>query len=304
MSQQTKVAASKVAAASRRCSQGQDSAESLKKDQSRDGSATLSTCTASHIGYFDPDAPIAFLSGDLPHWRQDGVTYFVTFRLADSLPQEKLRRWQQERAQWLATHPEPHDRATRLDYFQRFPQRMQDWLDAGDGCCILRLKDPKTTVEDALRHFTGQRYDLDEFVVAPNHVHALVTPLGHTGLSSILHSWKSFTAHEIAKMRLPEVEQLRKVARVTANKVALSKVAAASRRCSDGRDNATALNKNQRRDSSIPLTEPNQSRDGSATFSSAKPTGFTIWQKESFDHLVRSPESLQRFRRYIQAHRR
>jgi putative transposase len=26
----------------------------------------------------------------LPHWRQDGATYYVTFRLADSLPQSKL----------------------------------------------------------------------------------------------------------------------------------------------------------------------------------------------------------------------
>lgn len=28
---------------------------------------------------------------DLPHWRQDGATYFVTFRLGDSLPQSGRR---------------------------------------------------------------------------------------------------------------------------------------------------------------------------------------------------------------------
>jgi REP element-mobilizing transposase RayT len=159
--------------------------------QSRDGSAT--------VGYFDPDAPIENLSGDLPHWRQDGVTYFVTFRLADSLPQEKLSLWQEERRRWLAAHPPPHDLATRLDYYNRFPQRLQDWLDSGYGSCILAACEPRLIVERALKHFSGQRYTLDRFAVAPNHVHVLATPLAGHALSSILHSWKSFTAHEIAK---------------------------------------------------------------------------------------------------------
>jgi REP element-mobilizing transposase RayT len=210
---------------------------------SRDGSATFPP-----INYFDPEAPIAFLSGNLPHWRQQGTTYFVTFRLADSLPQEKLLQWHEERARWLAEHPEPHDEATRRDYYDRFPQRLQQWLDAGSGSCLLAMPGIKPLVEGALRHFDLQRYRLQDFVVAPNHVHALVSPSGEYRLSEILHSWKSFTAHEVLK------------------------VAAASRR----------------------LAETLQRRDGSATLK--------VWQKESFDHIVRSPASLERFRLYIRDH--
>jgi hypothetical protein len=33
------------------------------------------------LGYFDPNEPIENAAGNLPHWRQEGVTYFVTFRL-------------------------------------------------------------------------------------------------------------------------------------------------------------------------------------------------------------------------------
>ena len=33
----------------------------------------------------------------------------------------------------------------------------------------------------------------------PNHVHALVAPLGEYKISDILHLWKSFTANEINK---------------------------------------------------------------------------------------------------------
>ena len=38
----------------------------------------------------------------LPHWRQDGATYFVTFRLADALPQSALRDLEIERKNFKA----------------------------------------------------------------------------------------------------------------------------------------------------------------------------------------------------------
>ncbi len=159
----------------------------------RDASSTV-----SH--YFDPEEPVANLAGNLPHWRQQDVTYFVTFRLADSLPQSKLKQWLKERDEWLAANPEPHDEQTRVEYYRLFPERLQNWLDAGYGSCILARQAVKAMVEGALRHFDGKRYRLIESVVMPNHVHALVAPLGEHTLSDILHSWKSFTAHEIVNV--------------------------------------------------------------------------------------------------------
>jgi REP element-mobilizing transposase RayT len=41
------------------------------------------------------------------------------------------------------------------------------------------------------------------WVVMPNHVHVVIWPKPPNTLSGILHSWKSFTAHEINKL-LPE----------------------------------------------------------------------------------------------------
>jgi len=160
--------------------------------------ATLQDATST-ISFFDPKADIANLSGNLPHWRQEGVTYFVTFRTDDSIPQEKLREWEKEREKWIAAHPEPHDEATRRDYYQRFPARFHEWLDNGYGACVLKQTECGQIVENALKHFDGQRYDLDEFVVMPNHVHVLVIPRPDHELSDILHSWKSFTAKEINK---------------------------------------------------------------------------------------------------------
>lgn len=52
----------------------------------------------------------------------------------------------------------------------------------------------------SLRHFDRERYVLVAAVVMDDHVHALLTPLAANSLSKIMHSWKSFTAHELVKL--------------------------------------------------------------------------------------------------------
>ena len=55
-------------------------------------------------------------------------------------------------------------------------------------------------VERAMLHHDGNRYRLAAWVVMPNHVHLLATPRdGHT-LSGIMHSLKSYTAHQANKL--------------------------------------------------------------------------------------------------------
>jgi len=165
------------------------------KDWNRTGETPMLLFTS-----FDPATTTAIHTRRLPHWQQPGCTYFVAFRLADSLPQDKLRQWYAEEKRWLTQHPEPHDETTRAEYQQQFPDRLQQWLDAGYGACWLRRPAVAAIVEQALRCFDGQRYALGDFVIMPNHVHVLVTPLGECALEEILHSWKSFTAHEMNRL--------------------------------------------------------------------------------------------------------
>ena len=148
---------------------------------------------------FDPDAPVGIYGRHLPHWRQDGATYFVTFRLADAIPQTKLRAWEREMTDWLKKNPEPHNAEQKADYHERFTEKFQHWLDAGSGKCVLRQPEVSNIVETALRHFDGERYVLGHYVVMPNHVHAVVRTVQGNLLKDITHTWKSFTAHEINK---------------------------------------------------------------------------------------------------------
>jgi REP element-mobilizing transposase RayT len=146
---------------------------------------------------FSPFLPLDVTERNLPHWRQDGATYFVTFRLSDSVPQAKLARWRREQRSWLTANPQPWSEAQQEEYSRRFPQRIEAWLDAGEGSCVLENPVAGEVVQAAMTYFDGSRYLLDQYVVMPNHVHAILTPtLDHT-LSEILQSWKSFSAHEI-----------------------------------------------------------------------------------------------------------
>jgi len=133
----------------------------------------------------------------LPHWQQGEAWCFVTWRLADSLPEEKLGLWRAEREAWLRRNPEPWDEATEADYHERFSHRIDEWLDQGCGTCLLREAANAQVVAAALRHFDGARYVMGAFAVMPNHVHVLFRPLGGHLLADVIRSWKGFSAREI-----------------------------------------------------------------------------------------------------------
>ncbi len=149
---------------------------------------------------FNPHGEIKQTRRNLPHWEQQGATYFVTFRLNDSVAANVLQRWREEREQWLQHHPPPWDWQATRAYIRLCEESREEWLDQGHGSCLLREPGAARIVANALRHFDSERYLLDSFVVMPNHVHAIAKPLGASALSDILHSWKSYSANEINRV--------------------------------------------------------------------------------------------------------
>ena len=147
--------------------------------------------------FFSPFETLQKHGGKLPHWQQPGATYFVTFRLADSLPSEQLREWRTNREDWLEAHPHPWDAETELEYHKAFSRSIDLWLDQGIGECLLAREEAASVVEDALLHFDPERYLMHSAVVMPNHVHALVS-LGAEGrLEDLVKSWKGVSARRI-----------------------------------------------------------------------------------------------------------
>jgi putative transposase len=112
--------------------------------------------------------------GYLPHFDSPETVQFITFRLADSLPQmvrEAIRH--------------------REDDVHRIDRE----LDVGLGACWLGRPEIASLVEDALLHFDDKRYRLLAWCLMPNRVHVIVEVLHGHSLSDIVRSWKSFTAH-------------------------------------------------------------------------------------------------------------
>ncbi len=139
----------------------------------------------------------------LPHWRREGATYAVTFRLADSIPIEIQAEYARERERLKLLHEQGQlqSEALKYEYMRLRSDKIESYLDSGKGSCILREPAIGQLVFDALTHFDGERYDLVAAVVMPNHVHVVVAPLPGYDLEGILHSWKSFTSHEIHKLK-------------------------------------------------------------------------------------------------------
>lgn len=117
--------------------------------------------------------------GYLPHFDSPETIQFVTFRLADSLPQQAIERIRMQ--------------GDRLQLLDRE-------LDGGLGACWLRQAEFASLVEDALLHFDGQRYHLLAWCLMPNHAHVVVEMVGNNSLSKVVWSWKSFTAKQANAM--------------------------------------------------------------------------------------------------------
>ncbi len=141
--------------------------------------------------------------GHLPHLKREGSVYFVTFRLADSLPAEVILKLKCEREALLqqalaAKRPLTWHEEQQL--FAWYSERVETLLDAGSGECHLRKPAIARLVADAFRFFEGDRYDLHAWVVMPNHAHVVVWPRPNHTFSAIMHSWKSFTATQANRL--------------------------------------------------------------------------------------------------------
>ena len=135
--------------------------------------------------------------GRLPHWEKDSATYFITFRLADSLPQSVLDRIESERQSIMATAAQLR-RALSSDERRRIQHLstpvIERFLDSGAGACHLQNFAIAEEVANALRYFDEKRYRLFAWCIMPNHVHVVARLFPGNTLAAVLHSWKSFSA--------------------------------------------------------------------------------------------------------------
>ena len=125
----------------------------------------------------------------LPHLDAADLVQGITFRLADSLPGDLVKRWHEEIRQSQEWPPGE----ARSEELRR---RVAHYEDTGRGECHLRCPEIAALVRDALLRFDGERYRLLEWCVMPNHVHVLIRQMTGFPLAEIVRSWKLFTARQ------------------------------------------------------------------------------------------------------------
>lgn len=134
----------------------------------------------------------------LPHWDVEDGIYFVTFRLHDSIPGKQwaeLAENYSEQVQRLA-HFEDADPGELAEFaFEYYLEHVDPELDRAHGPTYLRRDDVAEMVSDSLAYFDGERYDLEAWVVMPNHVHVVFQRRSDWELAEVVGGWKSYTAH-------------------------------------------------------------------------------------------------------------
>jgi putative DNA methylase len=165
---------------------------------------------------------------DLPHWYMPGAAHFVTYRLYGSLPREVLDELRMRRDTLL--HQKPDERSGLADHRTRIHKQLfvayDNALDQPRGNQYLLEPRVAAIIRSNLYHHHGTKYHLMAYCVMSNHVHVLFLPReepsqaanqvfqaarppdapvgeqpdGGGPLSTIMHSLKSYTAHEANKI--------------------------------------------------------------------------------------------------------
>ena len=137
------------------------------------------------------------VGGYLPHWFQDGKMQYVTFRLFDSLPKNKIDELKECIAQFEKFHPKPWTLKTKKEYKSRFGHIREELLHQGYGSCLLANSKVREIVSSAILYKDNQDYYVYAYVIMPNHIHLLIQPFERKELEKILHSIKLYSARKI-----------------------------------------------------------------------------------------------------------
>lgn len=148
---------------------------------------------------------------NLPHLQPWGATFFVTFRLADSIPKAILERWAADKRRELARGKSSATKQdNRIDAGRRRFLDLENWLHKmGKGPLWLKNDRIAQMLCDSLRYRDGKVYRLDAYCIMPNHVHIVFAPLPskvgalnveYYSLAAILHSLKGRTANQANRL--------------------------------------------------------------------------------------------------------
>ncbi len=145
-----------------------------------------------------------FYQRHLPHYQPPGATFFITFRLAGSLPAVAIQRLTMEKQlleREIETISDPGVRGPAIYKLQKrlfakwdaelHASKYPDWLSNPD---VAQL------IADNMHNLDEQLYTLEAYCVMPNHIHMVCTPYesenGSVSLARIMQLLKGRTSRQ------------------------------------------------------------------------------------------------------------
>ncbi len=144
---------------------------------------------------------------NLPHYFLPEACYFITYRLAGSLPEVKRRELEEEYEQRLTKVK--NQKLPKSDYKNKTTQEWKKYFDKIDKLLHQYSKSPKYLQENkiaeitanSLQYYDGEEYDLISYCIMPNHVHCVLKLSENSRrLDKVLQSIKRFSATESNKL--------------------------------------------------------------------------------------------------------
>jgi REP element-mobilizing transposase RayT len=147
--------------------------------------------------FLNRDAEITKHGNALPHWQQGQAAQFLTFRLSDALPVSLVDDWRVKRDEWLAGNPKPWSAEIHAEYHRLFSRKIEKWLDQGMGSCLFADPASRTLLAETLMRFQEERVIHHAWVIMPNHLHVLFSPLEPQ--DKLIQAWKSHSARSLGR---------------------------------------------------------------------------------------------------------
>ncbi len=146
---------------------------------------------------------MTFYKRNLPHWQPAGAEYFITFRLANSLPKKVVERLQKERELLLKNHSHQYEDNLRIKIDRRIFKKYEAILDKAETGPVW-LKDFRiaSIVKDSIDYRDNREYELYAYCIMSNHVHLVFKHLSKMirqeseefPVTDILASLKKYTS--------------------------------------------------------------------------------------------------------------
>lgn len=132
---------------------------------------------------------------NLPHLHPSQGSFFITYRLAGSLPKEII---EQLKSEYQADNNQEIIQTNTKTYFTAFDELL-DKYDSDKN--YLSIPDIAEINKKAIHYYDNKYYQLICYCIMSNHIHLVIKLMEDApDLSKIMHSIKRFTARESNKL--------------------------------------------------------------------------------------------------------